>query len=211
MIVDPILGLFFFLALSTAHFCQVLGLEMTTRRLVVSCWRIMLVVWRSNGRLTCVMEEFGGSVFCQIGTMRLLEGEDILVVVIKRYRQLGRQGIEIEGDWEEHVFEGCLGERIPGVILSEAGYRGVFFLVAWEGFLGGSFFWRPEVTEQGFLGWFWKGQESSKTIKYGSRRHSRYIHCELCISSFLDVILLGVTVDFCVIHAPMLLILSLFH
>ena len=45
------------------------------------------------------------------------------------------------------MFGGCLGERIPGVILSGAGYRGAFFLVAWEGFLGGSFFWRAEVTE----------------------------------------------------------------
>ena len=60
MIVDPILGLFFFLALSTAHFCQVLGLEMTTRRLVVSCWRIMLVVWRNNGEMTHVMEDSEG-------------------------------------------------------------------------------------------------------------------------------------------------------
>ena len=51
------------------------------------------------------------------------------------------------GDWEEHVFGGYMEKRILGVILSRAGYRETFFLVAWEGFLGGSFFWRPEVTE----------------------------------------------------------------
>ena len=58
------------------------------------------------------------------------------------------------------------------MILFRAGYRETFFLVAWEGFLGGNFFFfflRAEVTEWGFLGWFWKGQESSKMIKSGSR------------------------------------------
>nr|CAN78420.1 hypothetical protein VITISV_043219 [Vitis vinifera] len=37
---------------------------------------------------------------------------------------------------------------------------------------------RAEVEKQSFLGWFLERKGSSRTIKSGSKRHSRYVHCD---------------------------------
>ena len=41
-----------------------------------------------------------------------------------------------------------------------------------------------KTEKQSFLGWFLERKRSSRTIKSGSKRHSRYVHCESCILSF---------------------------